>query len=63
MAEAKRRTIGEMSTDARVLYNVIVKGFTKDGRDFLGYPELSAVIGGRDVQKEARGLLQTARRG
>lgn len=64
MAEqkAERRTIGEMGTDARILYNFIATRFTKDGADTIGYAELSAAIGGRNVQGRARGILNTARK-
>lgn len=57
-----RRTIGEMSNDARILYNYIRTRFFKDGVDEISYAELSAAIGGKNVQTTARGLLETARK-
>lgn len=62
MEATQRRTIGEMSNDARLLYNYIVKRIIKEKVDAISYGDLSAVIGGRDVQGPARGLLQTARK-
>jgi len=59
--EAKRRGPFELSSDARILYNVLEKAFIKEGKTLVTYTELSAAIQ-RDVQKEARGLLGTARR-
>jgi len=58
----QRRTIGEMSADARILYDFITKHFVKGDSQFISYADLVAAIGGRDVQAEARGLLNTARR-
>ena len=55
------RTIGEMSTDARILYNYITMRFFKDDVNEISYEDLSKAIG-RDVQHEARGLLTTARK-
>jgi len=60
-AIAKKRTIGEMSTDARILINYL-EGHLKGTGTFVSYGELNAAIGGRDVQGEARGILSTARR-
>jgi len=57
-----RRTIGEMSADTRILYNVLVKEIVKDNKSFVAYDMLNAAIGGRDVQGKARGLLTTARK-
>jgi len=62
MTEATRRTIGEMSTDARILYDVLVSRMVKGGEDFVPYTDLTKVIGGRNVQNGARGLLYTARK-
>ena len=59
--EVKRRGPFELSSDARILYNVLETGFIKEGRDTITYKELSAAIL-RDVQQEARGVLSTARR-
>lgn len=60
--EVRRRTIGEMSADARILYDFIIKRLLKDKVDSIGYAELSAAIGGRDVRGDAHGILATARR-
>ena len=62
MTEATRRTIGEMSTDARILYDVLVSRMVKGGEDFVSYADLTKAIGGRNVQNGARGLLCTARK-
>jgi len=59
--EAKRRGPFELSSDARVLYNVLETSLIKEGNELVTYQQLSAAIG-RDVQKEARGILGTARR-
>jgi hypothetical protein len=56
-----RRGPFEISSDTRILYNVLEKGLIKEGRDIVSYKELSAAIG-RDVQGEARGILGTARK-
>lgn len=58
----KRRPIAEMSSDRRILYNVIESHMVKGGEDFISYADLSKAIGGRDVQGEARGLLIGARK-
>jgi len=62
MTEATRRTIGEMSTDARILYDVLVSRMVKGSEDFVPYADLTKAIGGRNVQNRARGLLCTARK-
>lgn len=59
--QASRRGPFELSSDARILYNVLEAAFMREGKNLVTYKELSAAIG-RDVQKEARGLLGTARR-
>lgn len=60
--EVKRRRVpSELSTDTRILYNVLEKGLIKDSREIVPYSELSEAIQ-RDVQDGARGILQTARR-
>jgi len=59
--EAKRRGPFELSSDARILYNVLETALIKEGNELASYQQLSAAIG-RDVQKDARGLLATARR-
>ena len=56
-----RRGPFEMSSDARILYNVLEKGLIKEGKEIVSYKELSAAIG-RSVQGEARSLLGTARK-
>ncbi len=60
--EAKRKTIGEMSADTRILINYITKRMIKDGETFIPYNDLNAAIGERNVQEGARGILMTARR-
>ncbi len=60
--EAKRKTIGEMSADTRILINYITKRIVKDGEKFISYADLNVAIGGRNVQAEARGILGTARK-
>ncbi len=60
-AETKRRSINEISTDARILINVLEKRMIKEGDEFVSYEDLSKAIG-RDVRNGARGILQTARR-
>ncbi len=62
MVEAKRKTIGEMSADTRILINYITSQMIKGDVKFLSYAALNASIGGRDVQDGARGILSTARR-
>lgn len=52
----------EMHNDTRILIAYLVERVVKEGKDFVSYGELTAAIGGRDVQKEARGLLGTARK-
>ncbi len=61
MTDAKRKTIGEMSADTRILINYVTKRMVKDGEMFISYAELNAAIGGRNVQAEAHGILATAR--
>jgi len=60
-AKAKRKGPFELSTDTRILYNVLEKSIIKEGKESVSYKELTASIG-RDVQSEARGLLATARK-
>jgi len=55
--EEKKATIQRISVDADILYRRLAE--TSPG-DVVTYDELSAEIG-RDVQSEARGLLNTAR--
>lgn len=52
----------EMHQDTRLLIAYLTQRFVKEGQGFVSYAELTAALGGRDVQKEARGLLMTARR-
>ena len=59
--ETKKRGIFELSSDTRILYNVLEKNLIKDGNELVTYKELSDSIG-RNVQGEARGLLGTARK-
>lgn len=59
--DTKRKTIGEMSNDTRILCNVLESRLVKNGEDLVSYADLSAAIGGRDVRREAKGLLRTAR--
>ena len=51
----------EPSTDRLILANMLKKIFDEDGKDFISYADLSHAIGGRNVQGEARGLLNGAR--
>ena len=60
-SKAKRRTFGEMSTDARILYNVLEQALVKGGAEQIAYKDLSKAIG-RDVRTVGRGVLWTARR-
>lgn len=52
----------EMHQDTRLLIAYLTERFVKEGKDFVAYADLTAALGGRDVQHEARGLLMTARR-
>lgn len=52
----------EMHQDTRLLLAHLVQRFVRDGAEFVSWGELTAAIGGRSVQREARGLLMTARR-
>lgn len=52
----------EMHQDTRLLLAHLVQRFVRDGVEFVSWQELTAAIGGRSVQQEARGLLMTARR-
>lgn len=61
--ETKRKAPNfEPSTDRKILGNYLAKRLVKDEEDFVSYAELSAAIGGRDVQGKARGLLGGARK-
>ena len=62
MSETKRKTIGEMSGDTRILINYITAKLVKDGEESISYADLCSAIGGRDVQNDARGILATARK-
>jgi len=56
------RTIGEMSTDARILANTLKLNLIDQGQEVCAYDALTASIG-RDVRdRKCRGLLLTARR-
>jgi hypothetical protein len=50
-----------MSTDARILSNMIEKIMIREDNDFASYQTLSASIS-RNVQTDARGILNTARK-
>ncbi len=52
----------QISNDTRILYNTLEFRMVKGGEDFVAYKDLTAAIGGRDVQGEARGILNTARK-
>lgn len=54
---SEKRTIAEISIDSRILYDRLSK---MDIGESISYAELSALIG-KDVQREARGNLNTAR--
>ncbi len=62
MAEVKRKTIGELSADTRILINYVTTKMVKENEDFISYDDLNSAIGGRNVQEGARGILTTARR-
>ena len=51
----------EMHQDTRLLIAYLTERFVKEQADFVAYADLTAALGGRDVQKEARGILTTAR--
>lgn len=51
----------EPSTDRRILANTLKKAFVDEGKEVISYAELTAAIGGRDVQGKARCLLNGAR--
>jgi hypothetical protein len=53
----EKKRIREASADARLLYQMLTK---MNVGDFAAYAELNAIIG-RNVQKEGRGFLNTAR--
>lgn len=60
--ETKRKApIFEPSTDRKILANLLTRKLVKEGGDFVSYSELSAAIGGRNVQGNARCLLNGAR--
>jgi hypothetical protein len=59
---ARTRTIGDMSSDTRILYALITKRFVEDKATELTYDELSTAIGGMDVRARAKGNLTSARR-
>jgi len=62
MEQAQRKTaINELSTDTRILINVLKAELIHNKHDFVSYKTLSVAIQ-KDVQKEARGLLSTARK-
>ena len=50
-----------MSTDTRILIDILEKALIKEANRSISYAELSSAIG-RDVQGNARGLLKTARK-
>lgn len=62
MSEKKLMGRLEMHADTRILLAYLRERFVKEKEEFVAYVDLTAAIGGRDVQKEARGLLGTARR-
>jgi len=53
----EKKWIREASADARLMYQRLAE---MDIGDFVTYEELNGIIG-RDVQKEGRGFLNTAR--
>lgn len=57
-----RRTIGEMSNDARILANFLSRELIDEAKEFVAYGDLSAAIGGSDVRGRYNYLLRTARR-
>ena len=57
----KRKPPFELHADTRILIHVLHKAYIDEGRDFVPYGELNRAIGGRNVQTEAKGLLETAR--
>ena len=58
----KKKSLIELSNDARILINLIERRLIKERAERLTYADMSAAIGGRNVQREARHLLATARR-
>ncbi len=60
--EVTKKSLIELSNDARILINLIESRLIKGGAERVTYAEMSAAIGGRNVQAEARHLLGTARR-
>lgn len=52
----------QISNDTRILFNVLESRIVKGGEDVIPYKDLTAAIGDRDVQTEARGILNTARK-
>ena len=58
LKEKKEKTIGQISIDAQLLYERLVKA---EVEEFISYSELSQIIG-RNVQTDARCMLNTARR-
>lgn len=57
----EKHTLCEISTETRILHNLLEKVLLKEERPLVTYTELNAAIG-RNVQQEAAGLLQTARK-
>jgi hypothetical protein len=61
LTDKKRKCVAEMSTETRLLIHQLEQAFIKETKDFVSYADLSKVVG-RNVQKEARSSLTTARR-
>jgi len=60
--ETKRKAAFELHADTRILINIIHHRLMDESVETVTYAELNRAIGGRNVQKEANGLLQTARK-
>ena len=60
--EVKQKDPFAIAADTKILINVIEKALIKDEKEMITYAEMSAAIGGRNVQADAKGLLQTAKK-
>ena len=60
-SKVTRKSINELSPESRILIQYLTKHLIEDKQDVVTYQEMSAAIG-RNVQTEARGKLNTARK-
>lgn len=58
----KRQSVADLSNDGRILRNFLEAQIVTAGRGEVSYGELSASIGGRDVQSDGRAVLNSARK-